>query len=63
MGFKPMTQVILVQCSTNWAIKLTGTKLAILWAHNKPLDGEDADEYMKDHNYILTVEKDSDTVM
>ena len=35
----------------------------ILWAHNKPLDGEDANEYMRDHNYILTVEKDNDTVM
>ena len=36
-GFKPMTPVILVQCSANWTI----WELATLWVRNIPVECED----------------------
>ena len=52
MGFEPMTSAIPVQCSTNWAIKPTGS-----WSFSEfyiyPLRWWDDSEYMKIHTFEL----------
>ena len=51
-GFEPMTSAIPVQCSTNWAIKPTGS-----WSLCEfviyPLRRWDESEYMKIHTFEL----------
>lgn len=50
-GFKPMTSVIPVQCSTNWAMKPTRRKLVTLWVRYIPEDGK------VDTKHIIIVER------
>ena len=55
-GFKPLTSVIPVQCSTNWANKPTGSK-SFNWFVINPWNSEDDDEVMNIwKSYMRTVQ-------
>ena len=59
-GFKPMTSVILLHCSTNWAIKPSRSWSCNLLVRNIPVEGEEC-KWIYEISYNQTVEKDMKT--
>ena len=51
-----MTSAIPVQCSTNWAIKPTGSWSAIVWIRNIPVE-EMRWKWIDENSYIWTAEE------
>ena len=53
MGFEPITSAIPVQCSTNWAIKSSGSSWSNCEFVIYPKKVKNVNEYMKDHIFEL----------
>ena len=56
-GFAPMTSAIPLECSTNWAIKPTGSRPRCRWVRNIPVEGEEY-KWIYESSYIWTAEND-----